>query len=434
MKQNNNISVLPFYDDLDFQNHKKSYAYGRYYPLISPLGVVPPFQLEVGNVQGVRISLYDADGITDVNRDRLLQLKSEYSKVEYIKYKKSGVNRVVNSGDKKKAVGAFVLYNLYENVLVGDRFTLSFDADVDSPPIGGRFLVYFRNENGPLFTEYAIYEEGKSRYVVNSVGRISDVSSLYIYPNNSYYGSSVEDVGVATFSNVKLEFGDSSSVWEIAPEEVEEIENEIKEIESEINSNRGFISTITINGLYANGDYIINPGNNSINGNFKEGKYYIEIDDGGETWYSDVFYWINGVDDYLKLEWWDSQDLIFDSGKIIYDNQFKNRVYLCAELGKPEYIFSEQGEERDGYFFAEKQISEKQYRFNFLACEYLCDVLRFVRMADHVKITDKNNVEYDCDTILLTPTWQTDGDLANVEVEFQTNTVAKKIGKGYYND
>ena len=29
------------------------------------------------------------------------------------------------------------------------------------------------------------------------------------------------------------------------------------------------------------------------------------------------------------------------------------------------------------------------------------------------------------------PEWQTQGDLASVEIEFKTNTVVKKIGRGY---
>ena len=106
-------------------------------------------------------------------------------------------------------------------------------------------------------------------------------------------------------------------------------------------------------------------------------------------------------------------------------------MYLCTELGKPEYQFEEEGENRDGYFFPEKQISEKTYRAMCLAPEYLCDVMRFIRMADYVVITDKYGRSYDCDTFLITPKWQTQGDLASVEIEFETATVVKKIGRGY---
>ena len=80
---------------------------------------------------------------------------------------------------------------------------------------------------------------------------------------------------------------------------------------------------------------------------------------------------------------------------------------------------------------AEKQLSEKTYRFTVLAAEYVCDVMRFIRMADSIVITDKYGRTYNCDTFLMTPKWETQGNLASVEVEFQTNTVAKRIGRAY---
>ena len=76
-------------------------------------------------------------------------------------------------------------------------------------------------------------------------------------------------------------------------------------------------------------------------------------------------------------------------------------------------------------------VSEKKYKFTFLASEYLCDVMRFIRMSDVIKITDKYGRVYLCDTFLMTPKWETQGNLASVEVEFQTNTVAKRIGRNF---
>ena len=145
-----------------------------------------------------------------------------------------------------------------------------------------------------------------------------------------------------------------------------------------------------------------------------------------------MFTVVQDVSGYLKIDWWDIENLVFDAGQIVYKNPtFKNMLYLCTELGKPDYEFEEDGEERDGYFFPEKQISVKTFKCTILAPEYLCDVMRFIRMADYIHITDKYGREYDCDTFLITPKWQTQGDLASVEIEFQTATVVKKIGRGY---
>ena len=52
-------------------------------------------------------------------------------------------------------------------------------------------------------------------------------------------------------------------------------------------------------------------------------------------------------------------------------------------------------------------------------------------MADYIQITDRYNQVYSCDTFLITPEWQGNGNLASVDVEFETATVVKKTGKGY---
>lgn len=163
-----------------------------------------------------------------------------------------------------------------------------------------------------------------------------------------------------------------------------------------------------------------------------DGIYYARMTDGVNVWYSEMFTIVGDLSGYLKIEWYDVENFVFDAGQIVYQNpKFHNVLYLYAELGKPEYPFEEEGETRDGYFFPEKQISEKTYRCMALAPEYLCDVMRFIRMSDKVFVTDKYGRQYDCDTFLITPKWQTQGDLASVEIEFETATVVKKIGRGY---
>lgn len=163
-----------------------------------------------------------------------------------------------------------------------------------------------------------------------------------------------------------------------------------------------------------------------------DGIYYARMTDGVNVWYSEMFTIVGDLSGYLKIEWYDVENFVFDAGQIVYQNpKFHNVLYLCTELGKPEYTFEEEGETREGYFFPEKQISEKTYRCMALAPEYLCDVMRFIRMSDKVFVTDKYGRQYDCDTFLITPKWQTQGDLASVEIEFETATVAKKIGRGY---
>lgn len=178
-------------------------------------------------------------------------------------------------------------------------------------------------------------------------------------------------------------------------------------------------------------DVIVYPGILPMPLNQLDGIYYATLSDGVQTWFSEMFTVVQDVSGYLKIEWYDLENAVFDAGTIVYQNpRFKNVLYLCTELGKPEYQFEEEGEDRDGCFFPEKQISEKTYRCVCLAPEFLCDVMRFIRMSDYVFVTDKYGRTYDCDTFLITPRWQTQGDLASVEIEFETATVVKKTGRG----
>lgn len=179
-------------------------------------------------------------------------------------------------------------------------------------------------------------------------------------------------------------------------------------------------------------DVILYPATLPMPINMLDGIYYMRLSDGVQTWYSEMFTVVQDVSGYVKLQWWDIDNLVFDAGQIVYTNPtYKNTLYFNTELGKPEYEFEEEGQDRDGYFFPEKQISTKKYKCTILAPEYLCDVMRFIRMADYIRVRDKYGNVYNCDTFLITPKWQTQGDLASVEIEFKTDTVVKKIGRGY---
>lgn len=92
MKQiNNNISPLPFYDDISLQNHRKNYAFGQIYPLVIYKNMLLPFQFCVSN--GYSISeayLYTAKGKSVANilpelKENGLTLKS-YTGFKLIKY------------------------------------------------------------------------------------------------------------------------------------------------------------------------------------------------------------------------------------------------------------------------------------------------------------------------------------------------------------
>ena len=167
------------------------------------------------------------------------------------------------------------------------------------------------------------------------------------------------------------------------------------------------------------------------------GQYYLELTSGQRTWYSDVVTIVADVTKMTKVTWWDAADLLFGAGCIVYKygtgnaTQYKNVMYFMEEIGMPEYTQEEEGETRDGLFYASKLISGKKYKMQVAqASEAMCDAMRFIHLADWVEIWDGYTRHYLCDSVLVTPEWQT-GAVASVAVEITTDTFVKTVGKGY---
>lgn len=177
-----------------------------------------------------------------------------------------------------------------------------------------------------------------------------------------------------------------------------------------------------------------------------EGQYYLQVGmSTGDIYYSDVFTVVGDASGFLYVQWWDEQDFIIDDSRIVYKDSIGNLIYrnllmLNTQLGKPDYEFEEEGETRDMLFFPEKMLSAKKYKFHIMANEPLLDAMRFIRLSDNIRVRDMFGNVYRCDTFLFTPKWEVQGNLASVDVEFTTATVAKKIGRSYtggegdYND
>lgn len=178
-------------------------------------------------------------------------------------------------------------------------------------------------------------------------------------------------------------------------------------------------------------DLIIFPATISV-GSFNVGRHYLTMSDGTNTWYSEVFNFVDTTAGLVKLEWWHSGDFCYPSGRIRYNYPYKGRVYLKTDIGKPEYPFEQTVSKRNGKNHKLKQISAKQYKFLFLAPEYLIDAFRQVPLHDFVEITNYNdNRTHTVDEINMgNPDWQDRGDLAAVPVDFQTDTVIVKAGTG----
>ena len=88
---NNNISPLPFYDNIALQNHRKDYAFGQVYRLITYKNMLLPFQVVLRSgtsVNWVRLYNFNTGKYTDITtsiKDNGLQIKS-FTGFKLLKY------------------------------------------------------------------------------------------------------------------------------------------------------------------------------------------------------------------------------------------------------------------------------------------------------------------------------------------------------------
>lgn len=159
------------------------------------------------------------------------------------------------------------------------------------------------------------------------------------------------------------------------------------------------------------------------------GQYYLEISDPIHTWYSEIITLTDSINCLTMIEWYNLDDQPYEGGHVQYGGlNYSNRYYIKADIGKPDYTFTIEGEEIDGFFMPEKKISQKEFKFTFLAPEYLIDSLRFACIADVVYISS-NYYGYNCNTFEFEIEWQEGGALARVDVTFTTDYAVKNIGK-----
>lgn len=375
----NNLSVLPFYTRLQEQNHNKPWAFGAIYPLIAPATTLLPFQItrerrrnEVHNTIALETSnVYES---CYINSEGLV-VEAETGFAVSV-FNVSGLAAVYTDGlsNANKA---------YEGALL----MVAKDADDN--------ILDTLYSAESYYVGYWVLPENTSYIVVQTkaTGTAGSVYGApdYLYPIRRVLLHDTSGNRVANLTDSMLSAG-----LQVIPED------------------------------YHGKDIILFPANTQIKSKLREGRYYLSMTDGVETWYSDIITVVQDASQYVKIEWYDNEDLVFDAGCILYRKGYKNTLYVCSDIGKPSYGYTEEGKERDGYFFAEKQLSEKTYNFVFVAPEFVCDAVRLARLSDNIFITS-NRISCRCDSFLAEYDWLEQGDLAAVQVEFKNGTVVKKI-------
>lgn len=388
MIPNNNLSVLPWYDSLERQNARKWWMYDKVYPLFVPSGYMLPFQA----MRPSRTELAKGDLMepTDSDRGYLASDGSWYQDVSsgfVNEYDVSGIDAVylsdipmyVHGGEHAGDSVCYVAYDSSDKVL--------FSQSVNIGTYSGFWTLPKGTTKIRVLTSNSEFEQYDGEvYKANSVP--TAIKSFKIYTRcDELVGDFIADMTATGLT--------------------------IKHIPAQN------IDVIVYSGFFPMSQIIA------------DGQYYAEMSDGTDTWYSEMFTISKAASSYLKIEWWDVEDFVMDAGAIVYTSpKYRNRIYISADIAKPEYEFEEESEERDGYIFPIKQISEKTFHFSFLASEYLLDVMRFIRLSDYVEITYKGQ-RYSVDSFLLSPEWEDYGDVASVDAEFTTATVAKKVGLAY---
>ena len=156
------------------------------------------------------------------------------------------------------------------------------------------------------------------------------------------------------------------------------------------------------------------------------GTYYLRFNTNLGYLYSEEITVIDDASECIKVQYWNEDTLYFMSGEINFADDFKFELYIRSTIGKPEYEFEEELTKRLGYKFIESQTSNKVYKFAFMAPEYICDAMRLIRLCDYVKLITKFD-SYNALSFAYEPKWQEQGDLAAVDLEFDTDCIIQKL-------
>ena len=340
MTPNNNIMILPFYTDILKQSRYKKWAFGKDYPLLTPINYLLPFQIPI------------SDNYT----------------INYIQ-----------------------LFGCEDN-----EYNITFEI----PKAGG--TGYYTQDEAIATVPVSLRELGFKL----TFGIITNY--VYEWFTYDYIGT---DTLNATWNNL--------ANWVISTSF------------NDVITGSGDITIET----YTTYKQIINTGATNLNIN-KRGNYYLKIalQLTGSTshvfYYSEWFTFTNLITDCIKIEYWNTTPFYAEDKIIIYDENetYKNKLYLQTHINRPTYDFTENGTEKDGYLNIESIISKKIFNFSFPAPEFLCDAIRLIGMHDNILLTYEGET-YEVNRFTPNPKWENSDYLANVEVNFECNTVLKSINK-----
>lgn len=123
---------------------------------------------------------------------------------------------------------------------------------------------------------------------------------------------------------------------------------------------------------------------------------------------------------YLKIEWLNSVDF----GSVLYQDGFKNRIYLDVELERPDYnVTLESDMNGDNQEIPKFRKWEKVYKFTVWMQEDLVDAFTYMSVCDSIEVTPQTGETFIVQegSMRVEPEWEEAGCLAKTTVSFVTD-------------
>ena len=181
------------------------------------------------------------------------------------------------------------------------------------------------------------------------------------------------------------------------------------------------------------GTYIYCGGIQVSDNTLPTGDYYLQVTIDGVTYYSELFTWVNSVDNMVHITYRRTKPIVMDNNYLSFmsgDNEKYMEVYIPADVVAPEYHDEEENATLDGYVFIQKIVSWFQHSMTYPKCtEIMANALRIIRHCNDITVTYggiTRRVEY-----FAAPefTWDYSNHFCTSKLSFRTDVIVQTNGE-----
>lgn len=189
---------------------------------------------------------------------------------------------------------------------------------------------------------------------------------------------------------------------------------------------------------------VLNAGNWESAGSINPGNYYLRIDDGSNTYYTDAIYFEQSgtaefpqcSDGWVKMTWMDGRCISADTSTdgvtpvMAYpDLSHSFFIFLEANLSQPEWATEEQGStDAAGVFIPTSRRLAKRWKLEgYPVSESVIDALQSSALFEDITIEFPSMPAFSAiRDIKIAPTWEQGGCFARYEYTFTTDYLLKQ--------